>query len=30
MEENMPPPVHDSWVGSGRATFQEFVAELRG
>ena len=30
MEANMPPPVHDFWVGSGRATFQDFVAELRG
>jgi hypothetical protein len=30
MEANMPPPVHDFWVGSGRATFQDFVAALRG
>ena len=30
MEANMPPPVHDFWVGSGRALFQDFVAELRG
>ena len=30
MEANMPPPVHDFWVGSGRAMFQDFVAELRG
>ena len=30
MEANMPPPVHDFWVDSGRAMFQEFVAELRG
>jgi len=29
MEANMPTPVHDSWVSSGRATFQDFVAELR-
>jgi len=30
MEANMPPPVHDFWVGSGRATFQDFIAALRG
>jgi len=30
MEANMPPPVHDFWVNTGRATFQEFVGELRG
>ena len=30
MEANMPPPVHDFWVGSGRGMFQDFVAELRG
>ena len=30
METNMPPPVHDFWVGSGRAMFQDFVGELRG
>jgi hemerythrin-like domain-containing protein len=30
MEANMPPPVHDFWVSSGRATFESFVAELRG
>jgi hemerythrin-like domain-containing protein len=30
MEANMPPPVHDFWVGSGRPMFQEFAAELRG
>ena len=30
MEANMPPPVHDSWVTSGRATFRDFVTELRG
>ena len=30
MEANMPPPVHDFWVGSGRRTFDHFVAELRG
>lgn len=30
MEANMPPPVHDFWVGSGRALFAGFVAELRG
>ena len=30
MEANMPPPVHDFWVGSGRRTFDDFVAELRG
>jgi hemerythrin-like domain-containing protein len=29
MEANMPPPVHDFWVGSGRDLFQDFVAELR-
>jgi hemerythrin-like domain-containing protein len=30
MEANMPPPVHDFWVTSGRGQFQDFVAELRG
>ena len=30
MEANMPPPVHDFWVGTGRATFDGFVAGLRG
>ena len=30
MEANMPPPVHDFWVGSGRGMFQDFIAELRG
>ena len=30
MEANMPPPVHDFWVTSGRSLFQDFVAELRG
>jgi hypothetical protein len=30
MEANMPPPVHEFWVGSGRPMFQEFAAELRG
>lgn len=30
MEANMPPPVHDFWVASGRAMFQHLVAELRG
>ncbi len=30
MEANMPPPVHDFWVNSGRGMFQAFVAELRG
>ena len=30
MEANMPPPVHDFWVGSGRPLFQDFTAELRG
>ena len=30
MEANMPPPVHDFWVDSGRPMFQDFVAELRG
>ncbi len=29
MEANMPPPVHDFWVESGRAMFDDFVAELR-
>jgi len=29
MEANMPPPVHDFWVGSGRPMFQEFVTALR-
>ena len=30
MEANMPPPVHEFWVGSGRGMFQDFVAALRG
>ncbi len=30
MEANMPPPVHEFWVGSGRGMFQDFVATLRG
>ena len=30
MEANMPPPVHDFWVTSGRAMFQNYAAELRG
>jgi hypothetical protein len=30
MEANMPPPVHDFWVGAGRAQFERFVAQLRG
>ena len=30
MEANMPPPVHDFWVDSGRTMFRDFVAELRG
>jgi len=30
MEVTMPPPVHEFWVSSGRAMFQDFVAELRG
>jgi hemerythrin-like domain-containing protein len=30
MEANMPPPVHDFWVDSGRAMFQDYAAELRG
>jgi hypothetical protein len=29
MEANMPPPVRDFWVGSGRGMFEDFVAELR-
>jgi hypothetical protein len=29
MEANMPPPVHEFWVGSGRRMFEDFVAELR-
>jgi hypothetical protein len=29
MEANMPPPVHDFWVGSGRGMYEGFVAELR-
>lgn len=29
MEANMPPPVHDFWVESGRPMFQDFVAALR-
>ena len=30
MEANMPPPVHDFWVNSGRTMFQDFATELRG
>ena len=30
MEANMPPPVRDFWVGTGRGMFQDFTAELRG
>ena len=30
MEANMPPPVRDFWVGTGRGMFQAFTAELRG
>ena len=30
MEANMPPPVNDFWVNSGRGMFQDFVGELRG
>ena len=30
MEANMPPPVNDFWVNSGRTMFQDFVGELRG
>lgn len=30
MEANMPPPVHDFWVDSGRPMFESFVTELRG
>jgi hemerythrin-like domain-containing protein len=30
MEANMPPPVHDFWVNSGRGMFQDFIGELRG
>lgn len=30
MEANMPPPVHNFWETQGRATFRDFVAELRG
>jgi hypothetical protein len=30
MEANMPPPVHEFWVGSGRRMFEDFLAELRG
>ena len=30
MEANMPPPVNDFWVSSGRTMFQDFVGELRG
>jgi hemerythrin-like domain-containing protein len=30
MEANMPPPVHDFWVASGRPMFEAFVAGLRG
>lgn len=29
MEANMPPPVHDFWMSSGRAMFQDFTAQLR-
>lgn len=29
MEANMPPPVHDFWVGSGRPMFEDFAAQLR-
>jgi hypothetical protein len=29
MEANMPPPVLDFWVGSGRTMFQEYVTALR-
>ncbi|MGH3459474.1 hemerythrin domain-containing protein [Aeromicrobium sp.] len=29
MEANMPPPVHDFWVNSGRTMFQDYVGELR-
>ena len=30
MEANMPPPVNDFWVNSGRTMFQDFVGVLRG
>jgi iron-sulfur cluster repair protein YtfE (RIC family) len=30
MEANMPPPVRDFWVGTGRGMFRAFTAELRG
>jgi hemerythrin-like domain-containing protein len=30
MEGNMPPPVHDFWVASGRPMFQKYTAQLRG
>jgi hemerythrin-like domain-containing protein len=30
MEANMPPPVHEFWVTSGRGMFQDFVAAVRG
>jgi hemerythrin-like domain-containing protein len=30
MEANMPPPVNDFWVNSGRGLFNEFVGQLRG
>ena len=30
MEANMPPPVQEFWVGTGRPMFQEYVATLRG
>ena len=30
MEANMPPSVHEFWVGTGRRMFEDFVAELRG
>jgi hemerythrin-like domain-containing protein len=29
MEANMPPPVRDFWMGSGRAMFEDFVGALR-
>ena len=30
MEANMPPPVHEFWVGSGRGMFQDFIGAVRG
>lgn len=30
MEANMPPPVREFWVDSGRPMFHDFVGELRG